>query len=131
MDVRQLRLDSVVSRTGAEGTVAHVGLRHQITGGDPVPLLEQYRWVFAQETDGRVRLVDSTGRNGELFGHPQVWDTGPSHRPRRPHLAAARRRQQRAVGPRRRPLAAGLGRRGVPALVARPRTPTTSRAGTT
>lgn len=76
MDVRQLRLDSVVSRNSGEGTVAHVGLRHQITGGDPVPLLEQYRWVFAQEADGPVRLVSSTGRNGELFGHPQVWDTG-------------------------------------------------------
>lgn len=76
MDVRQIRLDSVVSRNGSEGTVAHVGLRHQITGGDPEPLLEQYRWVFAQDGDGPVRLVASTGRNGALFGHPQVWDSG-------------------------------------------------------
>lgn len=76
MDVRQLRLDGVVSRNDVEGTTTHVGLRHQVTGADPVPVLEQYRWVFATGEDGRVRLVSSQGRNGELYGYPQVWDDG-------------------------------------------------------
>lgn len=76
MDVRQVRLDGVLSRNSAEGTVTHVGLRHQISGADPQPLLEQYRWVFAQGEDGTIRLVDSRGRTGQDFGYPQVWDSG-------------------------------------------------------
>lgn len=76
MDVRQLRLDGVVSTTSTEGTVTHVGLRHQITGADPRPLLEQYRWVFDAEDGGPALLTQSTGRNGETYGYPQAWDSG-------------------------------------------------------
>lgn len=76
MSVRQLRLDGVVSRTGVEGTVAHVGLRHQITGGDPVPVLEQYRWVFTATGEQPPLLTASRGRNGEFYGFPQLWDLG-------------------------------------------------------
>ena len=43
MEVRQLRIDGVVSRNDPQGTVVHVGLRHQITGADPEPVLGQYR----------------------------------------------------------------------------------------
>lgn len=76
LEMRQLRLDGVVSRTPTEGTVAHVGLRHQFSGADPVPVLQQYRWVFAATEQGPPLLVDSRGRNGEFFGHPQLWDLG-------------------------------------------------------
>ena len=76
LEMRELRLDGVVSRTPSEGTVAHVGLRHQFTGADPVPVLQQYRWVFAAADDGAPLLVASDGRNGEFFGHPQLWDLG-------------------------------------------------------
>lgn len=77
MQVRQLRADRVISRQSPTGTVLHVGLRHQIAGGDPVPLLEQYRWVLAPDAQDRPVLVEARGRNGEHFGHPQLWDLGP------------------------------------------------------
>lgn len=76
MDVREIRLDGIVSRNSTQGTVATVGLRHQVTGGDPEPMVEQYRWVLALGADGVGRLVDSSGRVGDFFGHPQIWDRG-------------------------------------------------------
>ncbi|QFG69625.1 hypothetical protein [Ornithinimicrobium pratense] len=85
LDVRELRLDGVVSRRGCVddgepclegGTVAHVGLRHQFTGADPQPVLEQYRWVLADLGDGVPVLVESWGRDGDFYGYPQLWDLG-------------------------------------------------------
>ena len=85
LDVRELRLDGVVSqRTCASddepcldgGTVAHVGLRHQFTEADALPVLEQYRWVLADLGDGEPVLVESWGRDGDLYGYPQLWDLG-------------------------------------------------------
>lgn len=75
LDVRQLRLDGVVSRAPG-GTIAHVGLRHQFTGADPVPVLQQYRWVFTTSDDATPVLTETGGRTGDFFGHPQLWDTG-------------------------------------------------------
>lgn len=75
MDVRELRGDRVVSRQSPTGTVLHVGLRHRITGGEAEPVLQQYRWVVAPGDDGPV-LVETRGRNGDFYGHPQLWDDG-------------------------------------------------------
>ena len=85
LDVHELRLDGVISQRGCVdddepclegGTVAHVGLRHQFTGADPVPVLEQYRWVLADLGDGVPVLVETMGRDGDFYGHPQLWDLG-------------------------------------------------------
>ncbi|MGD8150617.1 hypothetical protein [Ornithinimicrobium sp. Y1694] len=77
MEVRQLRADRVVSRRSPTGTVLHVGLRHQITGADPAPVLEQYRWSLAPDEDTIAVLTETRGRSGDLFGYPQLWDIGP------------------------------------------------------
>ena len=77
MDVRGLRADRIASRRSPEGTVVHVGLRHRIQGGDPEPVMQQYRWTVAPGEDGRPLLVEATGRNGQFFGNPAPWDLGP------------------------------------------------------
>ena len=77
MEVRQLRADRVTSRQSPEGTMLHVGLRHQLTGADPVPVLQQYRWVVAPGEDGRPLLVSSRPRTGTFMGQPRLWDLGP------------------------------------------------------
>src|SRR5699024_4880424 len=51
-------------------------LRHQFAGADPVPVLEQYRWVLADLGDGVPVLVESWGRDGDFYGYPQLWDLG-------------------------------------------------------
>lgn len=77
MDVRGLRADRIASRRSPEGTVVHVGLRHRIQGGDPEPVMQQYRWTVAPGEDGRPLLMEATGRNGQFFGNPAPWDLGP------------------------------------------------------
>lgn len=85
LDVHELRLDGVISQRGCvdddgpcteSGTVAHVGLRHQFAGADPVPVLEQYRWVLADLGDGVPVLVEGGGRDAGFYGYPQLWDLG-------------------------------------------------------
>jgi hypothetical protein len=78
MDVRQMHPVKVLSRDrmGLENSaVVYFGFRHQITGADPEPVVEDYEVTVLRGSDGRVRVIEVGGVSADgLAGYPQLWD---------------------------------------------------------
>jgi hypothetical protein len=81
MDVREMHPVKVLSRDrmGLENSaVVDFGFRHQITGADPEPVVEDYEVTLQRGPDGRVRVIEVGGMLVDgLVGYPQLWDLAP------------------------------------------------------
>jgi hypothetical protein len=75
MDIREMHVAAVQQHGSTTGFGPRVDLafRHQVTGADPEPAVEQYRVRLGRQ-DGRVRIVEVGNVRSVETGYPQPWD---------------------------------------------------------
>jgi hypothetical protein len=75
MEVRELVATGLLGDDPERGQGVQVAFRHQVTGADPVPSLEYYRWTLHRAgPDAPVRIVELRGKEGYSAAYPQLWD---------------------------------------------------------
>lgn len=81
MDVREMHPTGVLARDVAgevHGPLVEFSFRHQITGADPMPVVELYNFTLERVgVDGPYRIVEVTGSSDQTAAYPQLWDLGP------------------------------------------------------
>lgn len=71
MEVREMHVTQVLSRRPLDGaSVVTMAFRHQVSGADPTPTLQEYRMVAGRDVQGAVRII-------EISGTAHSWDLGP------------------------------------------------------
>lgn len=75
MDVREIHVAAVQQHGSTTGLGPRVDLafRHQVSGADPEPAVEQYRVRLGRQ-DGHVRIVEVGNVRSVETGYPQPWD---------------------------------------------------------
>lgn len=77
MEVREIVPTAILGVDPQRGQAVQVAFRHQVSGADPVPSLEYYRWdLHRAGTREAARVVDVRGREGRRSAYPQLWDLG-------------------------------------------------------
>ncbi len=77
MDVREIVPTAMLGVDPQRGQGLQMAFRHQVSGADPVPSLEYYRWdLHRAGTQEPARIVDVRGREGARSAYPQLWDLG-------------------------------------------------------
>lgn len=79
MDTRAVHFTGVHEEydTAVGTIVLDVRFEHQVTGADPVPALQNYRYTLGRDDQGALQVLE-VSTDGGFFGvSPQLWDLGP------------------------------------------------------